>query len=501
MLGKTIMVQGTASSVGKSVLVTALCRIFRQDGLRVAPFKAQNMSLNAAVTPDGLEMARAQAVQAEAAGAEPRVDMNPILLKPEADDRAQVVVLGRPAMTLPAAEYYSRKSDLWAVVTEALDRLRGSYELVVIEGAGSPAEVNLRDRDIANMRVARYAGSPVLLVGDIDRGGVFAALVGTMELLQPEERWLVKGLVVNKFRGDAAVLSPGLTFLAERTGVPVVGVVPYIPGLRIATEDSASLEEPATHRGPLDIAVLRLPRISNFDEFRLLGAEPAVTLRFVDGPDTLGRPDLVVLPGSKTTVADLEFLHQTGLAEVVRRLAREGAPLLGICGGYQMLGEWIADPWRVESERDWAPGLGLLPAHTIFQREKRTRRVLARAIAPFGFVKLLDGAAVEGYEIHMGLTTGEGPALFQVASQGEPWRAEGCVASGGLVAGTSVHGIFEDHRARHALIRWLGERRGVQLGAAAIPDREAEYDRLAEAVRASLDLGAIYRAIGIDPAA
>ncbi len=497
MPAKTIMVQGTASSVGKSVLVTALCRIFRQDGLRVAPFKAQNMSLNAAVTPDGLEIARAQAVQAEAAGIEPSADMNPVLLKPEADRRTQVVVLGRPAATLGTVEYYSRRAVLWEVVTEALDRLRDSYDLVVMEGAGSPAEVNLRNGDLANMRIARYAGSPVLLVGDIDRGGVFAALVGTMELLQPEERRLVRGLVINKFRGDIALLGPGLTFLAERTGVPVLGVVPYLPRLRIAPEDSASLEEQSTHRGPLDVAVLRLPRISNFDEFRLLGAEPAVTLRFVDGPDTLGRPDLIVLPGSKSTVADLEFLHQSGLAEAVHSLVRESVPLLGICGGYQMLGEWIADPWLVESDRERAPGLGLLPARTIFQREKRTRRVRARAIAPAGFVKLLEGATLEGYEIHMGLTTADGPHLFHVAAEGQPWRPEGCTSADGLIAGTAVHGIFEDHRARDALIRWLGERRGLRLEAAPAPDREGEYDRLAESVRASLDLGAIYRILGL----
>jgi adenosylcobyric acid synthase len=489
------MVQGTASSVGKSLLVAALCRILRQDGYRVAPFKAQNMSLNAAVTADGREISRATAVQAAAAGVEPTVEMNPILLKPEAEARSQVIVLGRPAATLSARDYYARKAALWGVVSGALDRVRAAYDVVVIEGAGSPAEVNLRAGDIVNMRVARYAAAPVLLVGDIDRGGVFAALVGTLELLEPDERALVGGFIINKFRGDRTLLEPGLDFLVGRTGRPVLGVIPYLPRLHVAEEDGVALEQQAAGHGngPIDIAVARLPRIANFDDFDLLAAEPAVRLRYVAEPRDLGRPDLVILPGSKATVADLGVLRDSGLAARIVALARAGTPVLGICGGYQMLGQSLADPDGVESSTREAPGLGLLPVQTTFGTEKRTRRVRVRAIAGVGPFGRLGDTSVAGYELHMGRTDGGTAPLFRVAGEGEAERVDGCRSADGMVAGTYLHGLFEHAPVRQALIGWLGARRGLQLEAGMAPSREAEYERLAAVVRAALDLAAVYR--------
>jgi adenosylcobyric acid synthase len=333
MTAKVLMVQGTASSAGKSLLVTALCRIFSQDGLRVAPFKAQNMSLNSFVTDEGHEIGRAQVVQAEAAGIAPHVDMNPILLKPEGDARSQVVVMGRPWQTLSAASYYERKQLLWEQVTTALARLRAQYDLVVIEGAGSPAEINLRQSDIVNMAVALHVGAPVLLAGDIDRGGVFASLVGTLVLLDEAERRLVKGLVINKFRGDLSLLEPGLAMLEERAGVPVLGVVPFLPQLHIAEEDSVALDgAPAATDAPagaLDVAVIRLPRISNFDDYDALALEPGVQVRYVDSARELGQPAAIILPGTKHTLSDLRWLRSQGLDQRIVELARQGAAVAG----------------------------------------------------------------------------------------------------------------------------------------------------------------------------
>src|SRR3990172_3700476 len=323
--GKVIMVQGTSSDVGKSILVTALCRIFKNDGFRVAPFKAQNMSLNSFVTPDGGEIGRAQAAQAEAAGIAPTVDMNPILLKPEANSRSQVVVRGKPQRTSSAAAYYKLRSELWPVVTEALDKLRSEYDIVVIEGAGSPAEVNLSKDEIVNMRVARYCQAPVLLVGDIDRGGGFASLLGTLWLLNPEERALVKALVINKFRGDLSLFEPGIKFLEEKAGIHVAGVVPYFRDIGIASEDSVALERAGVQpeNFKIDIAVIRLPHISNFDDFDPLAKENGIRVRYVSSTKELVHPDLVILPGTKTTVADLDWLKERGLAHSVTRLYKQ----------------------------------------------------------------------------------------------------------------------------------------------------------------------------------
>ena len=406
MAGRVLMVQGTASHVGKSVLVAALCRIFRQDGFSVAPFKAQNMSNNSYVTADGGEIGRAQAVQAEAAGVDPTVEMNPILLKPESDSRSQVVVLGKPGRSVGPGYYARAKPRLWQVVRRSLDKLRGQYDLVVIEGAGSPAEINLKRTEMVNMRVVRYAGAPVLLVGDIDRGGVFASLVGTLELLEPEERSLIKGFIVNKFRGDLELLSPGLEWLEERTGVPVAGVVPYYHDIQIPEEDSVSLERrqsmKATRDYLIDIAVIGLPHISNFDDFDPLGREPGVRLRYVEAGDELGTPDMVVLVPGKTTMSDLEWLRRQGIAEGIRSLRRGGTVVLGICGGFQMMGKRILDPHRVESGREATEGLGLLPVTTIFATTKETHRVVGEVMANSGVLRGARGLPVEGYEIHMG---------------------------------------------------------------------------------------------------
>lgn len=501
MTAAVLMVQGTASSVGKSLVVTGLCRLFRRAGLRVAPFKAQNMALNSAVAADGGEIGRAQAVQADAAGIDPTVDMNPVLLKPEGEARSQVVVLGRPIGSMPAAEYHARKPELRGVVRGALARLRERVDLVVIEGAGSPAEVNLKDRDIVNMDVAKAAGAKVLLVGDIDRGGVFAAFVGTMELLDPEERALVAGFVVNKFRGDPRLLESGLEFLRRRTGVPVVGVLPYLRDLRIAEEDSVSLDHRRRSRraapDEVEIAVVRLPRISNYDELDALDHEPGVVLRFVDRPEELRGADLVILPGSKSTAADLAWLRASGVAHEVTARAGRGEPVLGICGGFQMLGGALLDPDGVESREREVAGLGLLPVVSTFRVQKRTARVRARLVPGL----LFGGGEARGYEIHMGdvARLGGAPALQIVARNGAVCDVEdGAVSADGAVVGTLVHGLLEEDAVRAGLLARLRARRGLADPAAPpIPGREAEYDRLADALAAHLDWELLCAAAGI----
>jgi adenosylcobyric acid synthase len=498
MLAPAIMVQGTASSVGKSLFVTALCRYFRREGLRVAPFKAQNMALNSAVTPDGLEIGRAQFVQAEAAGLAPAVEMNPILLKPEGDRRSQVVVMGKPIGSLNAAEYHEHKPRLRGVIAECLDQLKRRYDLVVIEGAGSPAEINLKSRDIVNMHVARVADAPVLLVGDIDRGGVFAAFVGTLELLDPEERDRVAAFVVNKFRGDIALLKPGLDFLTARTGKPILGVLPYVPSLRIADEDSVSLDDRARRLRPpsdqLDVVVVRFPRISNYDDVEALEHSPGVSVRFAERPEEIRGADLVILPGSKSTVSDLVWLRDTGIANVIHERARNGEPVLGVCGGCEMLGETIEDLQGVESDSERVPGLGLLPLRTRFEREKITAQVVARP-ASTGFLGrgALEEAELRAYEIHMGVVerTAPGASPFLIVSRnGVPAElADGATNPTGSVVGTMLHGIFENDAFRAGVLDRLRERRGLAPPelASAIPTKEAEYDRLEAIVREHLD--------------
>lgn len=499
MTARTLMVQGTASSAGKSVLVAAFCRIFRQDGYRVAPFKSQNMSLNSFVTREGGEMGRAQVVQAEAAGIEPHVDMNPILLKPEMDQRSQVVLLGKPLVTTPAKEYYRHTPALWEEARAALARLMAAYDMVVIEGAGSPAEINLRDREIVNMRVAREVNAPVLLVGDIDRGGVFASLVGTLALLPEPEQEAIKGFIINKFRGDVSLLEPGLEMLEERTGKPVLGVVPYCHDIGIAQEDSIFEPAAKTDRVELDIAVLYLPRISNSTDFEPFQQEEGVQVRYIRRAQELGTPDLIVIPGTKSTIADLGHLRETGLADAIVAQARRGVPVIGICGGFQMLGRLIRDPHQVESRCEAVEGLGLLPVETVFEEKKTTRQATGRVAWGRGILEGAQGLLVSGYEIHMGQSTANGlPHPFMVEDGSRDLHPDGAADADGLVFGTYLHGLFQEEGFRTALLNNLRRRKGLSSrGPSSIPSKEEYYDRLADLVRGSLDMEKIYAICGL----
>lgn len=490
MPAKALMLQGTSSSVGKSVLTAALCRIFARRGVRVAPFKAQNMSNNAAVCADGGEIGRAQAVQAAAAGIVATPDLNPILLKPEADSRSQVIVLGRRWQTLRAGSYYRRKEELWPIVTAALDRLRAAYELVIIEGAGSPVELNLRTFDIVNMSVARYADSPVLLIGDIDRGGIFAQLLGSLWLLEDAERALVRGLIVNKFRGDRRLFADGVHILEERGGAPVLGVVPYLSDLALPEEDAVALDTAMTHNpaGIRDIVVVRLPHIANFDDFDPLRSESAVRLRFADSVAAFGNPSAVLLPGTKSTLADLIWLKERGFDEAIRHLCARGTPVAGICGGYQMLGNYIRDPQYIESSIAEMPGLALLPVETVFAGDKAVFQSRARIVGGPAWLAALHGQTLEGYEIHMGLTPSECAWLEITARNGQPCRAaDGCIGADGRVWGCYLHGLFANAPLRRA---WLASL--PPAGHAAMADAPASLDEaldnLADAVEAALDM-------------
>jgi adenosylcobyric acid synthase len=484
------MVQGTGSHAGKTVLVAGLCRLLARRGLRVAPFKSQNMSLNAYVVAGGGEIGWAQAMQAEAAGVPARVEMNPILLKPRANARSQVVLLGRVLREADARGYYRLASTLWPAVRRSYETLARDADVIVIEGAGSPAEPNLMRRDLANMRVARLARAPVLLVGDIDRGGVFASLVGTMALLPRADRGRVRGFVINKFRGDASLLAPAVRDLSRRTRVPVVGVVPFLPHLALPEEDSVALDDvPRASAGRLRVVVVRLPHIANFTDFAPLESEPEVRLVYAESPRDLDGASLVIVPGSKDTIADLRTLKARGFGPAIEAHHRRGGPVLGICGGYQMLGRAVSDPHVVESG-GVEPGLGLLPVVTVLGPEKTTRRVGARWLDA--------GPELEGYEIHMGETTREGARpLLEVDG-----RPEGCASSDGRVWGTYVHGLFEAGAARRHVLAWAC---GAAASAAGPPGadppdhralREAAYDRLADMLAACLDARAL-RPLGV----
>jgi adenosylcobyric acid synthase len=503
MTARTLMIQGTSSSAGKSLLVTALCRIYARQGWRVAPFKAQNMSNNAAVCPDGSEIGRAQFVQALAAGIEPCVEINPVLIKPEADARAQVIVMGRPLDTFSAQDYYRQKEILWSHVHTALDSLRQRYELVIIEGAGSPAEINLRAGDIVNMAVARYANSPVLLVGDIDRGGIFAQLLGTLWLLEPEERALVRGLVINKFRGDLALFGDGARIIEAKGGTPVLGIVPYLKDLYIPEEDAVALDRPQAQRlrpaVQTDIAVIHLPLISNFDDFDPFNTDPGVSLRYVNGMHSLGEPDAIILPGTKSTVADLEWLRATGLAQAIVDYAQKGGALAGICGGYQMLGDLILDPHHVESDRDSTPGLGLLPIQTHFASKKATYQAQARLNFPRGWLAEVNGLSLEGYEIHMGRTQGNDPWLEIRSRNGQAAHdPDGAISPDGRIWGCYLHGLFANRTVRHAWLHSLGWK-GSPASQSPTSDLLSQaLDRLADAVEGALDMGQLEKIVWED---
>lgn len=508
-MARYIMLQGTSSHVGKSILVTALCRIFYQDGMHVAPFKAQNMALNSYVTRDGKEMGRAQVAQAEAAGLEPMVDMNPVLLKPTGHASSQVVLMGKPIGNMSAKEYHKGYSvKLFDTVKEALARLDEAYDTVVIEGAGSPAEVNLHDNDIVNMRVARYLHAPVLLIADIDRGGALASLVGTLELLTEEERALVKGLIINKFRGDVSLLQPAVDFLEKKTGKPVLGIIPHIDRLGIDDEDSVSLEDKRenSREGDVKIAVIRTPKISNFTDFDCLSGEEDVALYYVRDTASLGEPDLIMLPGSKNTTEDMMYLRSSGLEAAIRERVAKGTPLIGICGGYQMLGQEIADPHHTESQQDGTTGLGLLEMKTTFSAEKLTSQVEADCVGWRFLGGEISARGLRGYEIHMGTTEFSGP------DDAHPLRitkradeavdiVEGTARADGLVFGTYIHGIFDHDEFRRAVLNAIRRRKGLPAlknTRNVRAEKERSYDALADVVRRHLDMAKVRRIMGLD---
>ncbi|WP_101911183.1 cobyric acid synthase [Marasmitruncus massiliensis] len=491
-MAKTIMVQGTMSNAGKSLLAAALCRIFRQDGYSVAPFKSQNMALNSYITREGLEMGRAQVMQAQAAGIEPSVRMNPILLKPSSDTGSQVIVNGEVLGNMSAAEYFKMKGSLVPQIMQAFHSLAEQYEILVLEGAGSPAEINLKSDDIVNMGMARLAKAPVLLAGDIDRGGVFASLAGTMMLLEPDERAMVKGLVINKFRGDKAILQPGLDMIAKITGVPVLGVIPYLH-LDIDDEDSLSERlEKTDSSGLVDIAVIRLPRLSNFTDFNALSAIKGVSVRYVKTVFALKSPDLIILPGTKNTMEDLMWLRQCGLESAIQKFAAAGGAVFGICGGFQMLGETLSDPEHVE-HGGIMKGMGLLPVATVFEPQKTRTRVTGWFGKMEGVLKGLSEVPIEGYEIHMGRTECADTISSLLTEDGET-KQDG--AASGNIYGSYVHGIFDRPESAKALVIALCKARGVDWGNLETFDpvayREQQYDLLAQSVRESLDMEKIY---------
>ncbi|AVO79681.1 MULTISPECIES: cobyric acid synthase [Klebsiella] len=492
-----IMLQGTASDVGKSVLVAGLCRIFYQDGLRTAPFKSQNMALNSGITPDGKEMGRAQIFQAEAAGIAPDVRMNPILLKPTSDRQAQVVLMGEVATSMDAVSYHQYKPRLREQILAVYQSLAGEYEALVLEGAGSPAEINLRDRDIVNMGMAEMAQCPVILVADIDRGGVFAAIYGTLALLQPEERARVKGVIINKFRGDVALLRSGIEQIEALTGVPVLGVMPWLE-VDLEDEDGVALQAGKYHRTDrrdIDIAVVHLPHIANFTDFNALAAQPDVRVRYVRDPQALADADLVILPGSKNTLGDLCWLRESGMAHAVEQVRQRKVPLLGICGGYQMLGETIID--EVESGLGTQPGLGVLKTVTHFAQRKTTTQVQATLEANLpDWLADAAGLRVSGYEIHMGETRREAGCapLLQLHKAGQS-VADGAVSDDGLAFGTYLHGLFDSDAFTRALVNGLRQRKGLAPLDSALEYaryKTRQFDLLADAMREHIAIDQIY---------
>lgn len=489
---KVIMVQGTTSNAGKSFLAAALCRIFVQDGYRVAPFKSQNMALNSAITEEGLEMGRAQVMQAEAAKVKPSARMNPILLKPNSTTGSQVIVNGTVRGNMSAKEYYKMKDSLRPEVVEAFESLAAEYDVIVIEGAGSPAEINLRDNDFVNMGMAEIADAPVLLCGDIDRGGVFASLYGTVALLQPEEQARIKGLIVNKFRGDQTILDPGIEMLENLVNKPVVGVVPYIK-VDIDEEDSlAERLNRGTKRGLVDIAVVRLPRLSNFTDFMPFEQISEVSLRYVTNPRDLAGADVVILPGTKSTMDDLKWLRESGMEAAIEKHASNGGAVVGICGGYQMLGKHLSDPDCVESGGEMR-GMGLLDAETVFQGDKTRTQVHGKVIGGSGIFQALNGAEFTGYEIHMGQTSSSLASLNEI-NDGTHTRRDGLFQ--GNVWGSYVHGIFDKASFTKQFLDCILKAKGLDASEAAVDwdeYKETQYDLLADCVRKALDMDMIYK--------
>ena len=487
---KCIMVQGTMSGAGKSLLCAALCRIFKQDGYKVAPFKSQNMALNSYVTRNGMEMGRAQVMQAEAAGIEPDVRMNPVLLKPSSDIGSQVIVLGEVRGQMTATEYYEYKNSLMPEVMKAYNELAEENDIIVIEGAGSPAEINLRENDIVNMGMAEAAGAPVLLAGDIDRGGVFAQLYGTVKLLTEDEQKRIAGLIVNKFRGDIDILAPGLKMVEEKTGIPVLGVIPYI---RVDIDDEDSLAPRLNAKSevkPLDIAIIRIPRMSNFTDFAPLEAHEVIGARYVQSAEELHNPDMVIIPGTKSTMDDLLWMRQNGIESAIQKLASSGTPVLGVCGGYQMMGEKLSDPYHIEGDLEEMHGMGLLPTETTFTQIKTRTRFMADVKA-----KDFEGAKLDGYEIHMGESIVKGDPFLTL----ENGKDDGCAC--GTNFGTYLHGLFDTGELTEKLVKYLCDRKGIEYSEAAPISHSAyvekQYDILADGVRAAMDFDKIYKIMGL----
>jgi len=500
-MAKGIMLQGTASNVGKSVLTTALCRIFAQEGYQVAPFKSWNMALNSYVTSSGGEIGRAQAVQADAAGVEAAVNMQPMLVKPKGNGATQVIVNGKPLGDFNA----DRKTDEyidWAldVIDDSLTELAQQFEMVVLEGAGSPAEINMREQDLANMKVARLHDTPVLLVADIDRGGALASVVGTLKLLPPEEKKLVKGIILNKFRGDYQLLKPGIELLEDKTGIPVVGVVPYLKGFKIPDEDSVSLADFKAEAAEVKIGVVKLSHISNFTDFEALKLEPKVEVKYLSSEDELEDCDALIIPGTKNTTADLRYLKETGLAKQIIKLATAGVQIVGICGGYQMLGTKLFDPQLTEGQQTEITGLALLDLETTFSEEKVTYQVQAEVKAKQGFFSQVTVSEVTGYEIHMGQTNlgSKASSAFKITTRfdNQVAVADGACNSEGTVWGTYLHGIFANDQFRRDWINHLRQQKGLEpLTVDYTSSREqlaASYDQLARVVENNLDLELIY---------
>ena len=506
-MAKAIMIQGTMSNAGKSLVTAALCRIFHQDGKRVNPFKSQNMALNSFITAEGAEMGRAQVVQAEAAGVKPSVLMNPILLKPTSDSGSQVIVNGVAIGTMPAVEYYKFKTKLIPDIMKAYNTLADQSDIMVIEGAGSPAEINLKAQDIVNMGMARMAKSPVLLVADIDRGGVFASIYGTLMLLDPEERAMVKGVIINKFRGDVSILKPGLDMLEEKTGIPVIGVLPM---MNVDIEDEDSLSERLTQvkskNALIDIAVIKFPRMSNFTDFNVFELIEGVSLRYVKSTEELGNPDMIILPGTKNTIDDLKWMRQNGLETAVLHKANNGTVVFGICGGYQMLGRSLSDPFGYDSGHAGSvtTGMALLNTETEFVENKRTIQMKGHFNRVEGIFSGLSGREFYGYEIHSGITELEETKALNtvepINETAEPFAEGSQTVRGGMqVYGTYIHGIFDGEGIAAKIVEALLDRKGLSMDDVKVIDyqkyKQHQYDLLAQSVREHLDMEKVYEIV------
>ena len=487
-MAKVIMVQGTMSNAGKSLVVAGLCRIFKQDGYRVAPFKSQNMALNSFITKEGLEMGRAQVMQAEAAGMEPMVCMNPILLKPTTDKGSQVIVNGEVLGNMPAKEYFKYKTKLIPDIVKAFQKLEEYADVIVIEGAGSPAEINLKENDIVNMGIAKLVDAPVLLVGDIDRGGVFAQLLGTIMLLEEDEKARIKGLIVNKFRGDKTILDPGITMLEERGGIPVTGVLPYMH-VKLDDEDSLSERLTSKGRGAVNVAVIRLPRISNFTDFSAFERIDGVKVTYVTRPEELADADIVILPGSKNTIGDLKWLRESGMEASIYRFAQE-KPVMGICGGYQMMGLSVNDPDGVEGSIRQMPGLGLLPVDTVMESSKVTRQVSFRFLDS-------EKADCTGYEIHMGRTEAAQFAQCRTLNTFSDGCQDGCYVDSHTM-GTYIHGILDNPQVIDSLLAPFASAKTSASATSYNDFKQQQYDLLADHVRSHLNIPQLYKIMSED---